>query len=537
MEERDSAINSFSKKLTITNKFTAEKVMAMIDEEKLHTLGKEFEAYPDGLERNQFIELMKKSMTYDPAEEPDLIHGLCKLFSEIDINGDMKMQWSEFTQYVIDAVMQNPVKKNSKGELPNQKDMLEQAHSSQLRLPRFSEGYALDSCVHDGPIMRVQYYPSLDRVLVTEGKSHLLRFLSPDMKKKEMIDLYAKDNDLYNKDEIVDEPKKDTYFVLAAAYNEKDQMLACTCSNKTLQIFGMYGTSFKRVKSVQTSGLQYAIWYLEKHKAWVSASRVPEKKIASKKSIADNTLTEQKADKIQGPNFFNDWSLSVIGPTVALIRSVHAHDAQIMDCIELRQPVAIATCSLDQTIKIWDLATGEKLGSLKPKHSSGVRCLDYTPEFGGSIISTGHEVLIKVWSPEVSISQAYVGSLEGHSTSVVAAKFFKQSPYVASIDEKLSIRIWDVRTLTCLQILAQDRKKFNCNGICVIGSQLRFFVYGRRLLVFDTTHDKKSNKVVKAADDVYPYQVLFNQYYKTFYVLTKSGLWKVIKKQDGCESA
>ena len=64
----------------------------------------------------------------------------------------------------------------------------------------------------------------------------------------------------------------------------------------------------------------------------------------------------------------------------------------IMGCIEIRQPVAVVTCSLDCRIHLWDLLTGAKLGSLNPRHTSGVRCLDYAAEFGDTIISTGHEV-------------------------------------------------------------------------------------------------------------------------------------------------
>jgi len=537
LDKKDSP----SKSLKITNKFTAEKVMSMIDQEKLHTLGKEFEAYPDGLERNQFIELMKKSMNYEPSEELDLIHGLCKLFSEIDISGDNKMQWSEFTQYVIDAVMQNPVKRNNKGELPNQKDLLEQAHATHLKLPRFNESPAIDNCVHDGPIMRVQYFPSLDRMMVTEGKSHSVKFLSPDLKHKEFVDLHAKDNDLYNKDDLSEDTVKEginssNYFVLSAAYNEKDQILACVCSNRSLQLFGLYGTAFKRIKTVNSVSVQYAIWYLEKHKAWITASRIPEKKDGIKKSKLPISLEETiptKNDKLLGPNFFNDWSFNSIGPSISVIRTIKAHNAQIMDCLEIRQPPSIATCSLDQKIRIWDLATGDKLGTLKPAHITGVRCLDYTPDYGGFIISSAHETMIKVWSPEVSIHQAYVGALEGHSNAVASAKFFKQTPYVVSIDEKLSIRVWDVRSLACLQILSQDRKKFDVNGLCVINSQLKFYVYGRRLLLFDTVVSKSSPKSGKRTDEIYPFQVVFNNYYKNFYVLTKMDV-RVYDGKTGC---
>ena len=38
------------------------------------------------------------------SEKYELLHGALKLFSEIDINGDQQMEWSEFMQYMVDAV-------------------------------------------------------------------------------------------------------------------------------------------------------------------------------------------------------------------------------------------------------------------------------------------------------------------------------------------------------------------------------------------------------------------------------------------------
>ena len=48
---------------------------------------------------------MKCAMTYSREEKYDLVLGLYQLFQEIDINGDEHMEWSEFTQYIIDIVM------------------------------------------------------------------------------------------------------------------------------------------------------------------------------------------------------------------------------------------------------------------------------------------------------------------------------------------------------------------------------------------------------------------------------------------------
>jgi len=43
-----------------------------------------------------------------------------------------------------------------------------------------------------------------------------------------------------------------------------------------LQIFTPFGKNFKRVKEVTTEEVQYGLWYLEKHKAWITASKSAE---------------------------------------------------------------------------------------------------------------------------------------------------------------------------------------------------------------------------------------------------------------------
>ncbi len=226
-------------------------------------------------------------------------------------------------------------------------------------------------------------------------------------------------------------------------------------------------------------------------------------------------------DKTQGPNYINDWSFDPVGPKIAIYRTRKVHNAQIMDLVEIASPISIATCSLDHKIKLWDLSTGAKLGTLEPPHLTGVRCLDYIPDFSGSIVSVGHENTIKVWSPEVSIHRAYVGSLEGHNAAVMCAKFIKYSPYLVSIDEKLNIRVWDIRTLTSVQVITQAHKRFFCNGLCVLGAEHKFVIYGRRMIMYDTVLGRVGKSEIRPADDAYPFRVEFNTYYKSFVIATK----------------
>ena len=87
------------------DKYTPEKLMTLLDKDKLEELEEEFEQHPDGIELINFVWLMNSALSVLKEDEYDLIYGLCRLFSDIDINGDLHMEWSEFTQYIIDTVM------------------------------------------------------------------------------------------------------------------------------------------------------------------------------------------------------------------------------------------------------------------------------------------------------------------------------------------------------------------------------------------------------------------------------------------------
>ena len=50
---------------------------------------------------------MESAITIPDEDKYSFINGLIKLFHDIDINGDREMEWKEFTQYIIDAVIGN----------------------------------------------------------------------------------------------------------------------------------------------------------------------------------------------------------------------------------------------------------------------------------------------------------------------------------------------------------------------------------------------------------------------------------------------
>ena len=69
----------------------------------------------------------------------------------------------------------------------------------------------------------------------------------------------------------------------------------------------------------------------------------------------------------------------------------------------------------------------------------------YTTEAGGLLITCGYTRYVNVWSPDASLSKAYIGRLEGHQGIIVVCKMFSKSTSAASIDDRLTIKLWDVK--------------------------------------------------------------------------------------------
>ena len=83
----------------------------------------------------------------------ELIHGALKLFAEIDINGDHHMEWSEFMQYIIDAVVENSISSGNDPKKQSVIDLIEQIKANKFQ--RFYMAYnPIDKSHHQNTIIK-----------------------------------------------------------------------------------------------------------------------------------------------------------------------------------------------------------------------------------------------------------------------------------------------------------------------------------------------------------------------------------------------
>ena len=67
------------------------RVMSRLSRKRLKRLQAIWEEHPEGLEMADYIKLMLTEVPCSKEEKLELIHGLIKLFQQVDINGDQSM--------------------------------------------------------------------------------------------------------------------------------------------------------------------------------------------------------------------------------------------------------------------------------------------------------------------------------------------------------------------------------------------------------------------------------------------------------------
>ncbi|KAJ4375750.1 hypothetical protein N0V85_009017, partial [Neurospora sp. IMI 360204] len=108
----------------------------------------------------------------------------------------------------------------------------------------------------------------------------------------------------------------------------------------------------------------------------------------------------------------------------------------------------LASGSVDETIKIWDPASGSCLQTLEG-HSGSVSSVAFSPD-GQRLASGSYDDTIKIWDPA---SGSCLQTLEGHSHCVDSVAFSPDGQRLASGSRDSTIKIWDPASGSCLQTL------------------------------------------------------------------------------------
>src|SRR5215475_4833279 len=113
----------------------------------------------------------------------------------------------------------------------------------------------------------------------------------------------------------------------------------------------------------------------------------------------------------------------------------------------------LATGGGEGAVKLWDVATGQELGSLKG-HSNGVHAVAFSPD--GKRLATGSgDRTVKLWD---AATGQELGALKGHSNGVHAVAFSPDGKRLATGSGDRTVKLWDAATGQELGALKGDRK-------------------------------------------------------------------------------
>ena len=532
-------------------KYDINTIMMLLDLTKINKLHDFYKNYPDGIEKINFVQKMKKEIAYnlnDPMDGTNLVYGLYKFFSEIDFNGDGHMQWEEFTQFIIDTVEGDSEAKVEEKEDDNIKKIFNE--KKMFKYKRYYLNHRTrDNMIHKREVISAIFLPRADLILINEYGTKVINIYNPKTGKniknydletfinpKNYLSLagdkYKKKSEINFMKKRKNHTKNTIYSVLSMTVY---QSLVAMCLSDKRIIFLNFASDdrIEFIHEMYLPVLEKRIWYLKEHNIWVCSG-------IKLDNFPYYTLNELDIE-FECHNQKYDCLFNNDHPYRNHYCHTNPHKGEIMDCLEIIRPMMVITACMDGKIRLFNISNKESI-KIWNYHSLGVRSLDYNPliEGIGYILSVGFEYYINLYCADLSIDEAYKGKLEGHYSPVISCKFIAHSYMAVSVDEEANVRIWDTRAKLCLQLISPPKKKCKVNNLLGLFKYNKFLIYGNKIFYYDAKY--KEEEIVETnqvKDDNYPIKIEYNYYYQQFFVATfkdirvysKDGeIYKIYKK-------
>ncbi|KAK4443458.1 putative vegetative incompatibility protein HET [Podospora aff. communis PSN243] len=182
----------------------------------------------------------------------------------------------------------------------------------------------------------------------------------------------------------------------------------------------------------------YCRWLVENHPLQVYSSALV---FSPVRSITRGLFKQEEQRWITSrPAVEDDWN--------ACTQTLEGHSYPVNSVAFSPDSKLVASGSYDNTIKIWDAATGACTQTLEG-HSSYVRSVAFSHD--SKLMASGSDdKTVKIWD---AATGACTQTLEGHSSYVRSVAFSHDSKLVASGSDNNTVKIWDAATGACTQTL------------------------------------------------------------------------------------
>ena len=123
------------------------------------------------------------------------------------------------------------------------------------------------------------------------------------------------------------------------------------------------------------------------------------------------------------------------------VRTVRGHTAAVRALAYSPKGTALASCSDDGSLKLWDATDLTAIRSFQGQ-SHAVLCLSFSPD-GGLLASGSKDNTVTLWNVK---SGKPIRTLKAHSEAVVGVAFHPSRAILASAGRDHTIKLWDLNT-------------------------------------------------------------------------------------------
>ncbi|MCE7947438.1 MAG: WD40 repeat domain-containing protein [Chloroflexi bacterium CFX4] len=163
-------------------------------------------------------------------------------------------------------------------------------------------------------------------------------------------------------------------------------------------------------------------------------------------------------------------------------RFVGGHSEEVMQVAFSPDSTKLASVSLDRTVGLWDVESGERLETFEGVRS-GFYSVAYSPDGKTIAAGTVDQNTIRLWDVETGRAG---GILQGHRNFPNTLSFSADGKQLASGSSEQSVRIWDVESGSELRLLDEIKARVNIVAYSPDGSLLAVGGSGGNVLVYET---------------------------------------------------
>lgn len=251
--------------------------MMRISKDRLRRLNKVWEQSSDGLTLLEFTKLMILEVPSVKEEKLEMINALIRLFRQVDINGDEKMEWSEFVQYMIDQVKTESIvaTKDMQGNNVTIADKIRMQQAGRFHKIKRS-GRPMDKGRHK--------HTMLDVIKCVDTKNKAKTVIMHSEENSTTVQWYGLNFKPICSMQVP--VKEKTAKVLSIAHQDvskslyafgpqgTDAVYGVLCSDHILYFYIRNRGRIELFFQIETGEImQTKVWFMPKHKAWLTAGK------------------------------------------------------------------------------------------------------------------------------------------------------------------------------------------------------------------------------------------------------------------------